>query len=138
MLIRCLYVSRPTDRVSSALISSIIAQAARKNPPLQITGLLCFTEDLFMQVIEGSRESIGILLASLYRDSRHKNLEILVYEEVSKREFEGWAMGEIDLDQVDRAVYVRHAGHARFNPYERSGGATMSLIHDLAAAGLTP
>ncbi len=138
MLIRCLYVSRPTGRVSSALISSIIAQAARKNPSLQITGLLCFTEDLFMQVIEGSRESIGVLLASLYRDPRHKNLEILVYDEASKRDFEGWAMGEIDLDQVDRAVYLRHAGNTRFNPYERSGGATMSLIYDLAAAGLTP
>lgn len=138
MLIRCLYVSRPAAAITSGLISSILAQAARNNPPLGVTGLLCFTADAFIQVLEGTRESVCQLLTSIVVDPRHRRLEILVYEEVDERRYAGWAMGELDLGQLDERLLLQHYGSASLDPYRSAGRATMALLEHLARLGLTP
>ncbi len=71
MLVRCLYASRPAKPVQADLLDQILEQSRRNNPPRGITGLLCFTSDVFVQVIEGGRDEVCDLYNAIVRDERH-------------------------------------------------------------------
>ena len=58
MLVRCLYASRPAAGLRPADLHQILNQSRKNNPPLGITGLLCVSENLFIQVLEGGRDEV--------------------------------------------------------------------------------
>jgi Sensors of blue-light using FAD len=58
MLVRCLYASRAAKALAPAVIDQILEQSQRGNPRKGITGLLCFTGDIFVQVLEGGRDEV--------------------------------------------------------------------------------
>lgn len=62
MLVRLLYASRSADVMTSDVIDAILATSRKTNPALGITGLLCHSGDIFMQVLEGGRDTVNALL----------------------------------------------------------------------------
>ena len=44
------------------MLDSILELLARNNPRLGITGMLCFTNEVFVQVIEAGRDEVCLLL----------------------------------------------------------------------------
>ena len=85
MLVRLLYVSRSTENVTPALIESILAQSRAHNPELGITGILCHSGQMFMQVLEGGRAAVNALYNDIVRDARHRDVMLLRYEEITER-----------------------------------------------------
>ena len=69
MLVRCLYASRSTKPLPASLLDEILKQSRHNNPRKGITGLLSFTSDLFVQVIE--RGSGGLKPVLKYGDISH-------------------------------------------------------------------
>lgn len=94
MVVSLLYVSRSTLELprQSAEVERIVAQSLGRNPDLDITGALIFTEEHFAQNIEGSAASIDILMASIMRDPRHCDVQIVYRETLPARRFEAWTM----------------------------------------------
>ena len=105
------------------------------NPERGITGLLCFTSDVFVQVIEGSRDAVCDLFNIIVRDDRHQNVRLLSYEEITERRFAGWTMGQVNLDTVNPALLLKYSERAELNPFACPGVATMSLLLELMATG---
>ena len=68
MLVRCLYASRPVAALQGAAMDLILAQSRKNNPALGITGLLCVSENLFIQVIEGGRDEVCDLFNAIVRE----------------------------------------------------------------------
>ncbi len=68
MLVRCLYASRLSEPLPASHLDQILEQSRRNNPRRGITGLLCFTVDLFVQVIEGGRDEVSELFGTIVRD----------------------------------------------------------------------
>ena len=60
MLVRLMYASRAADSVNSDALHAILRQSQRNNPTLGITGLLCYSGGVFMQVLEGGRHTVNI------------------------------------------------------------------------------
>ncbi len=83
MLVRLLYASRAAAPLTALVVESILAQSRAHNPRLGITGILCYSEDLFLQVLEGGRDEVCELYNTIVRDDRHTNVRILTYEEIS-------------------------------------------------------
>jgi len=135
MLVRCLYASRVAETLSAAALDSILAQSRKNNPGLGITGLLCFTNDIFVQVIEGGRDEVCELFNSIVRDDRHHEVRLLVYEEIAERQFGGWTMGQVNLASVSPALLLKYGEKAALDPFAGSGKATMALLHELVATG---
>ena len=65
MLVRLLYVSRAVDKDCSAAIESILHSSRNHNLHHGITGILCYGGGVFLQAIEGGREAVNKLFASL-------------------------------------------------------------------------
>ena len=71
MLVRCLYASRARQPLTPAVVDGILEQSRRNNPARGITGLLCFVDDVFVQVLEGGRDPVCHLFATIFRNDRH-------------------------------------------------------------------
>jgi hypothetical protein len=135
MLVRCMYASRAAQPLSPALLDPIFEQSRANNLRSGITGLLCFADDIFVQVIEGGRDEVCELFNSIVRDQRHQEVRILVYEEISERRFGNWSMGQVNLAAVNPALMLKYSERAQFDPFICSGNATMALLFDLVATG---
>jgi Sensors of blue-light using FAD len=85
MLVRLLYASRAATPLTSAVMDSILAQSREHNPALGITGMLCYSEDLFLQVLEGGRDEVCELYNTIVGDDRHLNVRILCFDEISEQ-----------------------------------------------------
>ena len=94
MVVSLLYVSRSTLALpgQSAQVESIVERSLRRNPDLEITGALVFTEQHFAQNIEGSDASVDILMESIMRDPRHREVQTIYRETLPARRFEAWTM----------------------------------------------
>ncbi len=135
MLVRCLYASRASISTASDVVDTILAQSLRNNPRLGITGMLCYTTDLFIQVIEGGRDEVCELLNTIVRDDRHTEVRILIYEEISERRFGNWTMGQVKIENINPALLLKYSEKAVLNPFGCSGKITMALLDELVATG---
>jgi hypothetical protein len=133
MLVRCLYASRPSGPLSTQQIDLILEQSRRNNPRAGVTGILCYTKNVFIQVLEGGRDEVCKLFNGIVCDDRHLDVRILVYEEISERRFSNWAMGQVDLSKVNAGLLLKYFKKADLDPFDASGHATMALIHELVA-----
>ena len=119
MLVRLLYASRAAAPLTAPVVESILAQSRAHNPRLGITGILCYSEDLFLQALEGGRDEVCELYNTIVRDDRHTNVRILTYEEISERRFGNWLL--------------KYAKLPVLNPFNCSGHASMALLEELLA-----
>lgn len=135
MLVRCLYASRPRKPAPVGLIDEILLQSRKNNPRSGITGLLLFTNDVFVQVIEGGRDEICKLFNAIVRDDRHENVRLLAYDEIAERAFSSWTMGQVNVGSVNRALLLKYSEHAELDPFATSGRATLALLMELVESG---
>jgi hypothetical protein len=131
MLVRLLYASRAADDNRSAAIESIMLQSRTHNPERGITGILCYGGDIFMQVLEGGRMEVNDLYGFITRDSRHKDVAILKYEEITERRFSGWTMGHVNIDKINPSVLLKYSSRPVLDPYSVSGEVSMALLEEL-------
>ena len=133
MLVRLLYASRAASPLTAPIVDSILAQSRENNPQQGITGLLCFSDDIFIQVLEGGRDEVCELFNAIVRDDRHTNVRILSYEEIPARRFGSWIMGQVNIAKVNPALLLKHSEKAVLNPFNCSGHASMALLDELVA-----
>src|SRR5512135_2311615 len=133
MLVRLLYASRATAPLTASVVDSILDQSRRNNPSAGVTGILCFSNDLFIQVLEGGRDQVCELYNTIVRDDRHVNVRILNYEEICERRFGGWTMGQVNIDKVNPALLLKYSERAELDPFVCSGQASMALLDELIA-----
>jgi hypothetical protein len=136
MLVRLLYASRATTPLNSSVQESILEQSRAHNPKAGITGVLCFSDDVFIQVLEGGRDEVCELYNTIVRDGRHQQVRILSFEEIRERRFGSWTMGQVNLAKVNASVLLRYGERAELNPFAGSACATMALLDELIATAL--
>ena len=92
MLERLLYRSKATNTLGSLHLFNMLSEARAKNAAMGITGHLLYTEEVFVQCIEGTPEKVEALWKSLQRDARHHNLELLARGPIQDRRYADWSM----------------------------------------------
>ena len=126
--VRLLYVSRAKGPQTTTVTTSILLQAQVHNKVQGITGVLCQGQGFFIQVLEGERSSVNALYRRICGDLRHKDVELLRYEDISERKFSQWSMALVKLSADDPMVKVQHP---EFDPYSASGDQVMQLLANL-------
>lgn len=133
MLVRLLYASRTHGPLTPKIIEGILESSRRHNPERGITGILCHGGDVFLQVLEGGRDAVNGLYNEIARDSRHRDVTVLHYEEVMERRFAGWTMGQVNLTKVNPSLLLKYSERATLDPYAVSGRVSMALLEELIA-----
>lgn len=135
MLVRLLYASRATADVDADALQHILRASRANNALLGVTGALCLCpgEGIFMQVLEGGRSAVNRLYQRIAQDKRHRDVELLAYEEIGERRFAGWSMGQVNMQRLNPALLLKYSEKPTLDPYSVSGAVTMALFHELVA-----
>jgi hypothetical protein len=102
VLERLLYRSKATNTLGSLHLFNMLSEARAKNANMGITGHLLYTEEVFVQCIEGPTESISSLWDSLQRDARHHDIELLSRGPIQERRFSDWNMAFSSYPSLNR------------------------------------
>ena len=136
MLVRLLYASRASAPLDASVQESILQQSRAHNPAAGITGLLCFSDDVFIQVLEGGRDAVCELYNTIARDARHKKVRILDFAEIRERRFGSWTMGQVNIAKVNPSLLLKYGETSELDPFACSGQATLALLDELIATAL--
>lgn len=88
-----LYVSAAAPNVGPDAVNALLKQSRRNNARNDLTGLLLFTGQSFLQILEGPAEVVGHTLARIAGDPRHCQMLSLLDHDVEERSLGGWTMG---------------------------------------------
>ena len=133
MLVRLMYASRAAAGMGQEELLAILRKSKAANPAHGITGVLCYSEGLFLQVLEGGRSAVNRLYQRILADARHNDVELMLYEEISQRRFAGWSMGQVNLSRVNPSMLLKYSASAALDPFAVSGSVSMALFEELVA-----
>lgn len=133
MLVRLLYASRAADGVDSEALIAIMKKSKANNPKLGVTGVLCFSDGIFMQALEGGRGAVNALYNRIAADPRHRDVVLLDYAEIAERRFASWSMGQVNVSRLNPALLLKYSECARLDPYAVSGQVSVALFDELVA-----
>ncbi|HEY8593371.1 MAG TPA: BLUF domain-containing protein [Sphingomicrobium sp.] len=105
------YFSTAAEPQTNQLIHNILITSRINNRRDQITGLLVAGGNRYMQIIEGPRDAVDRLYASIRADRRHLGVSTLLNRIIPKPSFDGWSMAfrsEPRLGEFDRFPDLVH------------------------------
>ena len=133
MLVRLMYASRATEPVRPETLTAILKKSTQNNPGVGVTGVLCFSGAIFLQVLEGGRSQVSKLYNRIAQDPRHTDVVLLRYEEIDERSFAGWSMGQVNMGRLNTALLLKYSETEVLDPYAVSGKVSMALFNELVA-----
>ena len=133
MLVRLMYASRAAASMDNEALAAIMKKSRAHNPQVGVTGVLCFSGGIFLQVLEGGRLPVSQLYNRIANDPRHRDVALLRYEEIEERRFAGWAMGQVDMARLNPALLLKYLPTPALDPYAVSGEVSMALFDELVA-----
>jgi hypothetical protein len=132
-LVRLVYASTfLSDTVSASQLKKIHEVSVPNNSENEISGMLVFGNDYFLQCLEGGRESVNRLYEKISKDDRHVRALILSYEECHVRNFSKWNMKFLMLTEEQKELIRKYSISGIFNPYNMSGESCIHLLSELS------
>ncbi|MCE2913944.1 MAG: BLUF domain-containing protein [Rubrivivax sp.] len=133
MLVRLLYASRAVPTVDHEELVAILRKCKVNNPLLGVTGVLCFSEGIFLQALEGGRAAVNQLYNRIAADPRHESVQLLTYSEIGERRFAGWSMGQVNMSRLNPALLLKYSERPTLDPFAVSGSVSLALFEELVA-----
>jgi Sensors of blue-light using FAD len=90
---RIIYCSQSTVDFTGDELIDLLAKARVRNDAVGLTGMLLYSSQSFLQVLEGDEDALAEAYARIKVDDRHTNLRLLMEDEVTAPLFPDWTMG---------------------------------------------
>ena len=91
-LLELIYTSFAEAQNDTDDVQDILASSERNNVASNITGLLLFDGERYIQILEGESQDVERLFVTISSDPRHHSLELLHKGSILDRSFETWRM----------------------------------------------
>lgn len=101
-LISIVYMSRASEIFRSREVRHRLKQKSIEyNSRYAITGVLVYSCDTFVQLLEGPESAVNRLYDDICIDERHRDVELLMRSHISLRRYAEFSMRVIDIDSND-------------------------------------
>jgi len=128
-----IYVSEAATAVTDDYLMAMLEEYRVSNLKLNITGLLLYHRDVFLQVIEGELPDLTQAYAQLTKDLRFKNIQVLAAGVTDGRMFKSWRMGFVTTNKQDMAdvkAYLNPLDARKTANLTRSTYPEIKIIND--------
>src|SRR5512138_1309896 len=136
MLVRLIYASRATQPMNADALTQLTRAARTSNAAAGITGVLVFSDGVFLQLLEGGRNAVSALYNRIAADKRHHDVVLMAYDEVQERRFAGWSMGQANLSRLNPGILLKYSERSTLDPYALGGQATLALFEELISTAV--
>ncbi len=133
MLTRLIYASEIAIPLTPKAVQDIVDTARAANQRNQLTGMLVFDSQNFLQVLEGRREAVSEVFCKIAGDPRHRRLQLLESVPVDERQFANWSMGFAAADAHGRETFLRFSSGAQFEPSKMTARSALGLLCSMAS-----
>ena len=95
-----LYISTATKPMNYDELTALLRQCRDNNGQRDITGMLLYQHETFMQMLEGEKQAVLDLFDSIKNDSRHTGIYVVQSGDIDQRNFKDWSMGFFNMDRA--------------------------------------
>jgi hypothetical protein len=115
-------------------LEALLTQSRDWNTQHQLTGVLLYSEDNIMQVLEGPKDEVFYIFERIVRDARHRNVTKLADGSIQHRHFSHWSMGfkAVAPDEFKHLAGYLNINQADFLP--PSPATNDASLHSLLAS----
>ena len=94
------YISKATVPFTTDSLKELTEVANANNEKLNVTGCMVYASGYFLQLLEGSAESVDFLYRKIEKDDRHKGTKLLLESKIDedRRLFDKWFMTSFNVD----------------------------------------
>ncbi|MEQ8550314.1 MAG: BLUF domain-containing protein [Cyclobacteriaceae bacterium] len=92
MIYYLLYVSHTDNTFSQGELELLLNESRTNNKKFEITGMLIYLKNQFIQILEGEKETVLNLYHKITQDQRHHKVSKLLSGEHEHRNFNSWSM----------------------------------------------
>lgn len=113
-VIQLVYSSLATAPFSSDALHALLIGARAHNAAAGVSGMLLHIDGAFLQVLEGTNDTVHKLFIDIAADYRHNRILLLLMREISDRNFPDWSLGFFDASGGGASLpgYRRTTGFA--------------------------
>lgn len=104
---RLIYLSYARPGLGYSDLRHIMDKSEVNNAQVGVTGMLCFGNNIFLQILEGNRKVVNQTYHRIARDERHHSPEIMDFSPIGARQFGEWSMKLVQLDDQVPATLRR-------------------------------
>lgn len=83
-------------------------------------------------MLEGQRSVVNQLYRRIVQDQRHQDVEVLLLEDITTRDFGQWSMARVLLSDRDPRVQMQHPD---FDLYATPGRVLLARLAELIKSG---
>lgn len=87
------YVSNAVMLLDNDELLNILTTARKNNAKRGVTGVLLYSDRIFIQLLEGEDADVDYIFGEIEKDTRHKNMITLIDEDIHTKDFPDWSMG---------------------------------------------
>jgi len=102
-MIRLIYASTALHEWSAEDLLTLLKECRTNNSAKNITGILLFSNNTFLQVLEGDEATVTSVYAAIEKDPRHKDVTVVEKQKITERAFPYWSMGFESIDSHELA-----------------------------------
>lgn len=106
------YSSQATGPMTTADLERILVDARAGNEARNVTGALVFVEGVFLQILEGDKDVLRGVMASIARDARHDSVTVFHEAEVDVPTFGTWRMAYVSATPEEVSAWAGLPGTA--------------------------
>ena len=125
---RLVYTSLAPKAVSSRDMMEILEVARFRNRKDDITGLLCFANQRFLQVLEGPPGSVCETFYRILRDPRHGEVRLLDFRHIGNRLFDDWTMGFAGVGEISNELVAKYSPNGDFAGLATAPDAAIAFV----------
>jgi hypothetical protein len=100
-LVQLTYVSEACSGFEEHQIPELLRSIRPANARHHITGMLLYIQGTFLQILEGEAPEVDALYERIASDQRHRNVTLLIRQNVAERGFADWTMDYTTVDAQD-------------------------------------
>lgn len=103
MLSQLIYVSTRKANCTAQEIEKILNSCKKNNPTMHATGVLLYSQDKFIQYLEGDSKELLSLYDKIKQDARHEKIRMVSYGPIKEKSFPSWHMAtqQVSHDEVE-------------------------------------
>lgn len=125
---RIIYVSHAAISFELHQLDWLLTQARTFNAAHEITGILLYSNEQFLQVLEGDEATLRALYARICQDSRHWGVTTHADRPIGRRVFTDWQMA---FQMIPPQQFLRLAGHLMPDEADPSQPELSAADHEL-------
>lgn len=124
------YLSTATLPFTAPQLDQLLSTTRPRNHAEGLTGLLLYADGHFIQTLEGADDAVDQAFLRIRRDARHRNVYVVLREEIDQRAFPDWSMG---YEAINSDVATSLPG---FNDYLEGKPLSVETKKRLGHAGI--